>query len=192
MTNLSPAARVNDAAPEMVRRLGAIVLAVAALIARRFLRDPKFGRLILPLWGWLNRALRRFGRVRVVAAVPVVRKARTTEARTTEARTTMGRVRLPTGRGWLVQALGWEAAGYGSQLAALLAEPEMVALLDAVPAVGRVLRPLGRMLGVTVGEVRVAAPAVRKVRVRKPRVKREPPWRPGPIRPCWVADEKLK
>lgn len=180
---MPPAARVSDVAPEMVRRLGMIVLAVAALVARRFLRDPKFSGLIVPLWSWLNRSLRRFGRVRAAAAVPVVRVARVSAARTV-------RVRLPGGRGWLVKALGWEAAGYGCQLTALLAEPEMMALLDAVPAVGRVLRPLGRMLGVAVGEEKLVARVVRKKRMRKPRVKREPPWRPGPIRPFWVAGEK--
>lgn len=103
------------------------------------------------------------------------------------------RVRLPCGRGWLVRALGWEAVAYGSQLAALLAEPEMVALLAAVPGVGRVLRPLGRMLGVQVGPVMAKPAAVatpRKERVRKPRMKREKPWSPGPIRPLWTVGPK--
>ena len=73
-----------------------------------------------------------------------------------------------------MRALGYEAAGYGSQLAALLAEPELQALLLAAPAAGRILRPLCRMLGVEpVGALApVAADApVRKRRVRPKRVR---------------------
>ena len=170
MSFVPPAPRVGDAAPETVQRLEMIVSAIAALIARRFLRDPKYMALIVPLWGWLNRTVRRFGRVRVVAAPKMVRAALARKV-------SVPRVRMPTGKAWLIKALGWEAAGYGSQLQALLAEPEMAALLATVPGAGRVLRPLGRMLGVEVGPV--------VVRVRKPRVKREKPWSPGPIRADW-------
>ena len=60
---------------------------------------------------------------------------------------------LPSGRGWLVRELGWEAAGYGSHLAHLLAGPEMQALIAAVPGVGHVLRPVCRMLGYELTQV---------------------------------------
>ena len=184
MTAVLPALRVGDAAPEMARRLGLIVAGLVALVARRFLRDPKFHTLILPLCAWLGRTMRRFGRVRAVA---VVRPAVPAVARTAA----VARVRLPSRRGWLVRELGWEAAGFGCQLEALLGEPEMVALLARLPAVGRVLRPLGRMLGVTVGPVVAKPVVVRKPRARRPRVKRAPAWRPGPIRPFWVAGGKI-
>ncbi len=185
MARTSPILRIADAAPELVRRLTLIVGGVAALIARRFLRDPRFFKLTGPLWSWLNRTVQRFGRVRMVPAAPVA-APRPQRVRTVP----VDRVRLPSGRGWLVKALGWEAAGYGSQLDALLHEPEMVALLETVPAVGRLLRPLARMLGVTVGPVVVQAVAavMRKVRPRKPRAKRMRPWSPGPIRPPWRPD----
>ena len=193
MTNASPVLRVRETAPETVLWLGLIVAGLAALIARRFLRDPKFAALVGPLWSWLNRSVQRFGRVRSVAVParplaarrPVVAVERSVPVRV--------RVRLPGGRGWLVKALGWEAAGYGSQLQTLLAEPEMVALLAALPAVGRVLRPLGRMLGVQVGPVVVkvaAAPKPRTVRVRAPRPKREKPWSPGRSPVSWWGGEK--
>ncbi len=48
---------------------------------------------------------------------------------------------------WLRGMLGWEAA-YGSELQYLLKLPEMHALIRAAPQVGRLLRPLCRMLGV--------------------------------------------
>ncbi len=71
--------------------------------------------------------------------------------------------------GWLVRAAGWEAAGFGSQLRAVLETPEMVALLQAAPQAVRVLRPLCRMLAIETSVLRpgvvVAAPVAR-VRVR--------------------------
>ena len=193
MSIISPTPRLNDAAPETVRRLGLIVGGLAALVARRFLRDPKFFAVIGPLWSWLNRRVQRFGRLRMGTAAVRARPARPVVTPKARAVPATPRVRLPCGRGWLVRALGWEAVAYGSQLAALLAEPEMVALLAAVPGVGRVLRPLGRMLGVQVGPVMAKPAAVatpRKARVRKPRMKREKPWSPGPIRPLWTVGPK--
>ena len=143
MSPIRPIPRLSEVAPEMVRRLGWIVAGMAALVARRFLRDPKFSGLILPLWGWLNRSARRFGRVRVQGPPAMVPKAADIVAvtRVSRQRTPRGtRVRLPSGRGWLVGRLGWEASGYGTQLEALLAEPEMVALMAQLPAMGRILR----------------------------------------------------
>ena len=173
MTDVTPPLSLPVAAPEMVRRLGVIVAGMIAVVARRFLRDPQFSAVIVPLCGWLGRAVRRFGRV-------VARPARAV-ARV--------RVRLPGGKGWLVRALGWEMAGYGSQFEAWLAEPEVQALLARLPAAGRVLRPLCRMLGVApVGMVLEVAPArvrVRKPRVRRPRMRREKAWSPGPIPDSW-------
>jgi hypothetical protein len=55
---------------------------------------------------------------------------------------------LPGGSGWLIRRCGWQAAGCGSQLRQLLAEPEMAALLLAAPQAGRLFRPLCRMLAV--------------------------------------------
>ena len=159
-----------QAAAEMARRLALILSAVAALIARRFLRDPKFAAVIVPLWGWLGRSARRFERavtrpMKPRPTMPRRVEARTAGVRAEDAGVRPARVRLPGGQGWLVKALGWEAAGYGSQLTALLAEPEMQAVLAAVPAVGRILRPVCRMLGVVpVGVV----PAVRRVRKSRP------------------------
>ena len=191
MTDASPVLRLTETAPETVRRLALIVAGLAALIARRFLRDPKFGALVGPLWSWLNRSVQRFGRVRSVAVParplavrrPVVAVERPVPVRVV-------RVRLPGGRGWLVKALGWEAAGYGSQLQTLLDDPEMVALLAALPAVGRVLRPLGRMLGVPVGPVVVKVAKVRVARVRRPRPRREKPWSPGRSPVSWWGGAK--
>eukprot|EP01037_Dinobryon_pediforme_P005499 gene5499-5554_t len=59
-------------------------------------------------------------------------------------------VRMPRRFGWLVGLVGHEAAGRGSQLAFLLNEPEMRALMIEVPQARRILAPVCRMLGVAV------------------------------------------
>jgi hypothetical protein len=58
---------------------------------------------------------------------------------------------LPNSFAWLVRLIPHEAATSGSQLRHLLTDPEMVALLTAAPELGRILRPLCRMLGVEPG-----------------------------------------
>ena len=90
--------------------------------------------------------------------------------------------RLWPGRfGWLVRAASWQAAGYGSQLAHVLRQPEMIDLLLASPRAARILRPVCRMLAVEMALLRprpegappeVAPPpkAMAAKRVRKPRV----------------------
>jgi hypothetical protein len=106
------------------------------------------------------------------------------EGRVCGARAVRAGVRIwPGGFAWLVRMVGWQSAGYGSQLRAVLETPEMVALLIASPEAGRVLRPVCRMLGIEASVLRpgvVAVPAVvpaaRVVveRVRKIRVTAEP------------------
>jgi len=58
---------------------------------------------------------------------------------------------LPRRFGWLLPLVPAEAAGYAGQVRAVLAEPEMMALLAAAPQARRVLRPLCRMLGIERG-----------------------------------------
>ncbi len=88
-----------------------------------------------------------------------------------------GRARvLPGDFGWLVKAASWHAAGYTSQLRAVLEAPEMVGFLEACPQAVRVLRPLCRMLAIEAAVLRpglvdnvVSVDGVRPKRVRAPR-----------------------
>jgi len=178
---------LSDAAPELIRRLGLTLFGLAALVARAFLRHPRCFGLIVPLYGQLQRAVRRFERAvtRPVAMRPTA-PVRAAVRAAVVADTARARVRLPQGKAWLVRELGWEAVGYGLQLEHLLTDPAMQAALAAVPAVRRILRPICRMLGVTTLEpVVVKVPVVRKPLVRRPRVARVKPWSPGPIRDEW-------
>jgi len=153
--------------PELARRMGLILGALAAVVARRFLREPALAGLIVTLWHRLNRVARRFEQAVLRPRPQRVRAKRVVVA---DAPVVAPRPRVPGGRMWLVKVLGWEAVGHGSQLSALLAEPEMRAVLEAVPAVGRILRPVCRMLGI---EVPGAIAVVPVVRVRKPRAPRQ-------------------
>jgi hypothetical protein len=137
-------APVQAYAPDLARRVGFILATLAALIARRFLRQPRFAALIIPLWNRINRAARRFERLMTRLAAGGLPKPRASghggPHRSAET--------LPTGRGWLVAALGSEAAACATQLQALLAEPAAVELLALAPAAQRVLRPIARMLAI--------------------------------------------
>ncbi len=142
---------LGDDAAEFARRLRLISAGLAALVARRFLRMPHLVGLTILVWTRITRVVRRFERM-------VVRPARVGAARARRGhnrRAPSGR--LPSGRGWLVRELGWEAAGYMAQLEALLADTAMRAVLTRLPGAGRVLRPLCRMLGVPAAAI---APAV--------------------------------
>ena len=68
---------------------------------------------------------------------------------------------LPRGFAWLLRLVP-EGAAYGSQLQALLSEPEMATLISAAPQIGRLLRPLCRMLAVE------PTPELRRKRLRGP------------------------
>ena len=77
----------------------------------------------------------------------------------------------PTRFAWLIRVGGWQVAGRGSQLRAVLETPEMIALLRAVPQAARVLRPLCRMLAIETSLLRPLAPGEVVVpKVRKQRV----------------------
>jgi hypothetical protein len=136
-------APVQAFAPDFARRFGLIMAALAAIVARRFLREPRFAALIVPLWTRLTRAARRFERL--MARLAAGRPARPRRPGHGGPHTSAA---LPTGRFWLIRALGHEAAACASQLEALLAEPAAAELLALAPAAGRILRPIARMLAI--------------------------------------------
>ena len=144
MNKPTPPLNLPDSAPELALRFGAILAGLVALVARRFLRMPHLLGFTLLLCGRLGRMARRFERLMTLPTRAP--RARIRQDDSVRVRSPA----LPSGRGWLVRELGYEAAGYGSQLEHLLAEPGVQALLARVPAVGRILRPVCRMLGVPV------------------------------------------
>ena len=175
----APPIPVQAFAPDLARRFGLIIACLVALVSRRLLREPRLALLIVPLCTRLRRAARRFERLmaRLAAGTPLKPHPSGAPTSASPGAPTSASPRpggphqtvLPTGRGWLIRVLGYEAAGYASQLQALLAEPAAAELLAATPKAGRILRPLSRMLAIGAFTLRPrparAAPVA------------EPPWK---------------
>jgi hypothetical protein len=165
--------------PDFTHRLGGILLGLAALIARRFLAEPFRTPLIVPLWKHLTRAARRLDHAFACLAASLPPRPRAAKP---NASGLHSKPLLPTRRGWLVAALGPEAAAYASQVASLLAEPAAADALARSLAARRTLAPIRRMLGLT-------PPRPRRPR---PRVRPQPPPAPAaaprPTPPPWLRD----
>jgi hypothetical protein len=172
----------HSRAPDFAARLGVILAGLAALIARRFLRDPFHAALIVPLWTHLTRAARRLTRAFARLAAGLSPRPRAAKP---HAAGPHRRSALPTRRGWLVAALGSEAAAYASQIESLLAEPAAAEALARSLAARRTIAPIRRMLG-------IAAPRPRRPCVRvRPLPPPAPAAAPRPIPPAWMREDEL-
>jgi hypothetical protein len=175
---------IEAVALDFARRFAMIVVMLVGVVARRFLRHPRFGSVTIQLGIRLNRFARRITSLmaRVAAnRLPKPRPPRPGRVRrdTPAQPPAFPPVRFPTSRGWLVQAIGHEAAAATGQLEFLLREPGVPELLAAVPAIGRILRPFAHMLGV---QSPALPPLPRKPRAPRRRADPEPP-RADPPRP---------
>ena len=170
-------------------RFALLIEALCASVAASHARGLA-GPVIVLIWGRLRRMAARFAAA--VAAIPAApgrasRPAQPRPALSSPARSGSGvrdaRPRLPGGFGWLIR-LSPAAACHGGQLQRLLADPEMAALLAATPRMGRLLRPLCRMLAVEPPPGLLAPPN----RARRPAARADTPGEaaapaPSPIRP---------
>ncbi len=143
MTSAPLPAPVQAFAPDFARRLALILATLSAVIARRFPREPRLVGLIIPLWRRINRAARRFEHLMARLAAGTLPRHRRSGRGGHRSATV-----LPGGRFWLIRALGSEAVACATQLAALLAEPAAAELLALVPAAGRIIRSLTRLLAI--------------------------------------------
>jgi hypothetical protein len=129
-------------------RFALIMEGLCRAIAARSAGGRVAGPLIILIWNRLSRMAVRFAalaaRVRS-GALPSPAPVRTPAA----SRPASPRPSRPLPDGFtLLVRLAPEAACFGGQLQDLLSDPEMTALLSAAPQIGRLLRPLCRMLGV--------------------------------------------
>ncbi len=160
--------------------------------AARAGRDHAVAPLVMLLWTRLARLTARFDALvaRLTAGrSPAGRPAATARPRTRPARKAPAATgRLPRGQAWLIRLLPGEAASYGCQLQALLADPQMAALLAAAPEAGRILRPLCRLLAIT-PEGSLALPSAAGKPAPKPRPAKPvpPPEPPSAISLIWAA-----
>jgi hypothetical protein len=157
-------------APDFARRVGFILTALLALIARRLIHQP---RLAAALCHQLSRIARRLHRLMAGLAagrMPPISGPHT--AGTPHPETIRHGNPIPTAPGWLVRTLGPEAAVCAAQLEDVLAELQARVLLDRVPSVRYLLHPVRRLLG-----IRPFGPTRRPA---APKPAREPPPLRGP------------
>jgi len=113
--------------------------------------NPVLMLLAARLWNRLTEAAERFA---AIAAHPVARpRRRRAEAApmpedAAPPRPRAPRRTLPRTHGWLAR-MSPETVPFGIDFANLLAQPEMADLLATAPRLGRLLRPLCRMFGIT-------------------------------------------
>jgi hypothetical protein len=140
-----PPAPVEAFAPELSRRVGIVLCALYALIARRFALNPRLIALSIPLCRRITRARLRFERLMArLAAGPLPQP----KPRKPHPGGPHKPCVIPRDRWWLVRTLGWEVNGCASQLEAVLAGPEAAALLAEIPAALRILAPIRRLLAI--------------------------------------------
>lgn len=125
-------------------RFAAIVEGLYQATARA-VRGPMMAPLILLICARLRRITARFASLAARYAAGTLRPLRTpaTEPRATGPHLPPPRDPLPRGYAWLIPLVPG-AASYGSQLQYLLSQPEMAAMIAAVPRMATLLRPLCR------------------------------------------------
>ncbi len=131
-------------------RFAAGIEALCGLIARHGLARRLAGPLIVLIWGRVQGIGAQVGVLLARMQAGQLRRypARRPPRRSPSKRRPSAPRALPCRKAWLV-ALIPETAGSAAQLQTLLADPEIPALLNSAPQLRRALRPLCRMLGVT-------------------------------------------
>jgi len=130
----------NSPVERLVRLLDLLCAAIAARGAGGALTTPLFFLLWRRVRHTAVRAIKLAARI--AAATQPAARPRPASPRPSRPPT----LRLPRGYAWVVRVVPGTAA-YGTQLRALLAEPEMARLASA-PSMRRLLNPLRQMLGV--------------------------------------------
>jgi hypothetical protein len=137
------------APPGLAETFGLIIGGLCKAAAVRMCADPSVRPPLLLIHAWLKRLVQKFAALVARAEAGTLRPPRPGRHRA-PAKNPPGkpRPRWPTNFAWLIRMLPYEAACFGSQLQHQFSQPEMMALLEAAPQAGRLLRPLCRMLAI--------------------------------------------
>ncbi len=162
---------------DLSERFAAILESLYQATART-VRDPISGLLILLICGRLRRITARFAALAARYAAGTLRPLRTqcTEPRTPALdppppRNPPPRDPLPRGYAWLIRLVPG-AANFGSQLTYLLSQPEMAAMIAAVPRMATLIRPLCRALAAH--PTPPLPPDPPRIRPRRPKREKQP------------------
>ncbi len=152
--------------PSLSDLFALILRGVCRVAAARLARNRAATPVLLLLWSRLQRAIGRFARLAAAVEAGTLQPPRPRQPHPTlpgpeplgaEAAGTdparpappdPPRPRLPHRVGWLAEWVP-ETRAYGGQLRHLLTDPRMADLLRAAPQLGRIVRPLCRMLAVS-------------------------------------------
>jgi hypothetical protein len=155
----APSDSLRAAAPDLARRFGLVLVGLCTAIRLGSAGKPLPRALFDLAYMRVNRIRNRLEHLlaRLAAgwrprpaaprAVPAEAPDPAVPRRTRVCAPALGR--LPHGRTWLVRVVGYHAAGSGSQLEHLLTDPAVAELVATVPSVGRILRPLCHILGIS-------------------------------------------
>ena len=168
------------ATAEIAARLDCILALLMSVVAAHF---RILGPLTLPLWTRISRTRQVFARLLALLAAGSTprRPGSRTWRRPPDAAPAppigAGPVpRLSRRFAWIVARIGYRAAGQAGQLDYLLQQPGVAAILAASPGTARALRPLCRILGITLPPALCLPP-------RPPRPKPRPAMRHSPPPP---------
>ncbi len=136
---------------ELAQRLEGILASIAQLV---FGRAFILGDLAARLHNHLGRARRRLATLLAILAAGRLPRQRAPRPRTAEDGRKAGppSYKFPSRRAWFLTTFGQHAGGHASQLQFLLNDPATLALIASAPPealkpLGRILRPLCRLLG---------------------------------------------
>lgn len=159
----------------LTERFRLILGGISRAVAAKGGRDHAAGPLVILICNRLNRIVTRLLALAAQVAAGTLRAPRVACRRRETAATPREppRLRLPRGFGWLIREVR-ETVQYGGQVSHILDDPEMLALLAAAPQAGRILRPLCRMMAISLPEQlrRPARPPPR--RKSRPRATKPP------------------
>ena len=162
-------------------QMNAILGALLPLIMQQIL---VLGDRTLPFWNRISRARQRLARL--LANLAAGRLPRLGAPRPNN-KGGPRPVAIPTRPAWLIHTIGYRAGGFASQFNHLMQNPETLALLASAPpaalaSLGRTLRPLCRILGVTLPAILLRSPRATAEVAAGPLAPR--PHRPKPPKPA--------
>ena len=186
------------ATAEIAARLDSILTLLMSVVAAHF---RILGPLTLPLWTRISRTRQVFARLlALLAAAPTPhRPAPPTVPRPSYSppappfaacRGPGPPPRLSRRFAWIVARIGYRAAGQAGQLDYLLQQPGVAAILAASPGTARTLRPLCRILGITLPPALCLPPRPPRPKPR-PAVRHSPPPPPLGAPPPGTPDRPL-
>ena len=158
--------------------LAAILASLLLYVAASF---RPLGTFTLPVWTRISRAAQRLARLLARAAEGRLPLPRAPISGAAPRRGGPPAPYLPRRFGWLVHTAGFQIANHASQLTQLLNDPATNAALAILPphamaALTRALRPLCRLLGVTLPPTLQPPEPARPIAPRKPRAPRPLPF----------------